>query len=165
MNDTLVVYFSGKDAKTSATADAARNLASVTGADLHEIKLQNPYSTDFATLVKEAQRDKDADARPALAGPAIDLTPYRTVILGFPNWCGTAPMPVFSFMDEHMKDGSLIGKRIIPFIINDGAGMQNSVDDLRTHYPELDIEDGEAFEHNKLDNASLKAIDWIEELM
>ena len=43
--------------------------------------------------------------------------------------------------------------------------MQHSVDDLKTHYPELDIEEGEAFEHNKLDNASLKAIDWIQELM
>ncbi len=64
-----------------------------------------------------------------------------------------------------MKDGSLIGKRIIPFVINDGSGMQHSVDDLKTHYPELDIEEGEAFEHNKLDNASLKAIDWIQELM
>ena len=165
MNDTLVVFFSGNDPKNSATADAARNLASVTGADLYEIRPQNPYSKDFNIVVQEAQRDKDMDARPALAGPSIDVKPYRTIILGFPNWCGTAPMPVFSFLDEHMKDGSLIGKRIIPFVINDGSGMQHSVDDLKTHYPELDIEEGEAFEHNKLDNASLKAIDWIQELM
>lgn len=165
MKDTLVVYFSGNDAAKSKTADAARNLASVTGADLYEITLQNPYSKDFATVVKEAQRDKDANARPALAGPSIDVKPYRTLILGFPNWCGTAPMPVFSFLDEHMKDGSLAGTRIIPFVINDGSGMQDSVADLRIHYPELDIEEGEAFENNKLDNASLKAIDWIQELM
>ena len=127
MNDTLVVYFSGNDPKKSATADAARNLASVTGADLYEIRPQNPYSKDFNTVVQEAQRDKDMDSRPALAGPSIDVKPYRTIILGFPNWCGTAPMPVFSFLDEHMKDGSLIGKRIIPFVINDGSGMQHSV--------------------------------------
>ena len=47
MNDTLVVFFSGNDPKKSATADAARNLASVTGADLYEIRPQNPYSTLF----------------------------------------------------------------------------------------------------------------------
>ncbi|WP_300971396.1 flavodoxin, partial [Faecalibaculum rodentium] len=78
MNDTLVVYFSGNDPTKSATADAARNLASVTGADLYEIRPQNPYSKDFNTVVQEAQRDKDRDARPALAGPSIDVKPYRT---------------------------------------------------------------------------------------
>lgn len=165
MKDTLVVYFSGTDPKTSATADAARNLASITGADLYEIRLERPYSSDFDTLLKEANRDKETHARPALAGPAIDVAPYSTVILGFPNWCGTAPMPVFSFMDEQEKKGSLAGKRIIPFVINDGSGMQDAVEDLQTMYPDAVIEEGRAFEHNKLDNASLNAIDWIQELM
>ena len=47
MNDTLVVYFSGNDPKKSATADAARNLASVTGADLYEIRRSEEHTSEL----------------------------------------------------------------------------------------------------------------------
>lgn len=165
MKDVLVVYFSGTDAEKSATAEVARNLASIAGADLHEIRLERPYATDYPTLIRQAQNDKDTHARPALAGPDIVLEPYSTILLGFPNWCGTAPMPVFSFLDTHEKNGTLAAKRIVPFVLNDGAGMQNAVSDLQTMYPDAIIEEGRAFENNKSKDASELAIEWIKEIM
>ncbi len=49
------------------TKGIADEIQAQTGADLFEIKLVNPYSNDYNTVLNEAQRDQNAQARPELA--------------------------------------------------------------------------------------------------
>ena len=52
----------------SGVGSSATNLEqSQTGADLFEIELVNPYSNDYNTVLDEAQRDQNKQARPELA--------------------------------------------------------------------------------------------------
>lgn len=158
MTDTIVIYFSGADAAHSTVKKAAEALASYAGADTYEIVCENPYSTDTKVLVTQALKDKENNARPALVQPLPDMAGYRNILLGFPNWCGTAPMPVFSFMDS----GLLNGKSVSCFVVNDGAGLQDSRKDLETAYPQVTFEDFEAVNSS---DASSQLLEWIQEKM
>ena len=64
----------GSESVTSAffswggnTKGIAEEIQSQTGADLFEIELVNPYSNDYNTVLDEAQRDQNEQARPELA--------------------------------------------------------------------------------------------------
>ena len=45
----------------------------------------HPYSTDYSTVLEEAQRDQNAQARPELAGRVENMEQYGTILLGYPK--------------------------------------------------------------------------------
>lgn len=163
MKDSIVVYFAGSN-PNSTVKKIADNIASLTGSDIFEIKCENPYSTDFNESVQQALNDLKENKRPVLLGQLPDLDDYTAIILGFPNWCGTAPMPVFSFFDYYHGEDKLVHKEIIPFVVSDGSGFQKSLIDLQNEYPEIVINDKAEFEAGDIDDSALLAIDWIENL-
>lgn len=58
------------------TKGIAEEIQSQTGADLFEIELVNPYSNDYNTVLDEAQRDQNEQARPELANHVEDMEEY-----------------------------------------------------------------------------------------
>ncbi len=77
----LIAYFSWG----GNTRGIAEEVQSQTGADLFEITLVNPYSSDYNTVLDEAQRDQNEQARPELASHVENMDDYDTIILGYPN--------------------------------------------------------------------------------
>ena len=102
----LIAYFSHKGENYSNgsivklekgnTERAAEILAKVTGGDLFEIRREKKYPFSYKECVSESIRELQENARPKLAED-IDITGYDEIYLGFPNWCGTMPMPVWTF--------------------------------------------------------------------
>lgn len=45
----------------------------------------NPYSNDYNTVLDEAQRDQNEQARPELANHIENMEDYDVIILGYPN--------------------------------------------------------------------------------
>ncbi len=123
MSKTLVAYFtySGNAKKV------AEKVAEIAGADLFEIKRETPYSADYQTCVDEARKELKENARPELTGKVENMSQYDTLILGFPNWCSTCPMPVLSFLEAY----DLSGKNMYAFVTNGGGGCGNSTDDIK----------------------------------
>ena len=78
------------------TKGIAEEIQAQTGADLFEITLVNPYSTDYNTVLDEAQRDQNEQARPELATHVENMDEYDTILLGYPNWWASIPMPIAS---------------------------------------------------------------------
>lgn len=76
----LIAYFSWG----GNTRGIAEEIQSQTGADLFEITLVNPYSSDYNTVLDEAQRDQSEQARPELASHVENMDGYDTIILGYP---------------------------------------------------------------------------------
>lgn len=111
---TLIVYFS----ESGNTRNMATIIRELTGADLVEIEMQNPYSDNYSTLLDEAERDLLANARPALRTHIENMDEYDTVFVGYPNRYAILPMPVYTFLESYNFDG----KRIIPFCSH-GNGM------------------------------------------
>ena len=67
------------------TRGIAEEIQRQTGADLFEITLVNPYSNDYNTVLDEAQRDQNEQARPELAGHVENMEQYDTILLGYPK--------------------------------------------------------------------------------
>ena len=82
--------------------------------------------------------DQKRDARPELKEYPDSLDAYDTVYLGYPNYWGTMPMPVFTFL-EHFD---FSGKVIRPFCTHEGSGMGRSEADIRRICPDAVVKKG-----------------------
>ena len=111
----LVAYFSW----SGNTRAIAQKVREQTGADLFEIQCVKPYSTDYDTVLMEAQRDQRAQARPAIRGQVREMARYGVILLGYPNWWASIPMPVATFLEQY----DFAGKTIVPFSSNGGGGL------------------------------------------
>lgn len=137
MAGIITVYFSRKgenywngsmkNLEKGNTRLAAEFVQKAVGGDLFEIETAKEYASAYRDCVSEAAAEFRADARPELKGYPKDLASYDTIFLGYPNWCGTCPMAVFTFL-EHFD---LTGKKIFPFCSNEGSGMGRSMEDLK----------------------------------
>ena len=67
--------------------------------DLFEITHVNPYSNDYNTVLDKAQQDQNEQARPELVNHVENMEDYDVIILGFPNWWASIPMPIASFLE------------------------------------------------------------------
>ena len=111
-----------------------------TNAPLFEICPLVPYSEDYSQCVMQARKDMRSQARPKLAFYPQELEKYDTLFLGFPNYWGTMPMCVFTFMELF----SWRGRRINVFCTHEGDGYGSSLEDLKRLCPEADIHEGPA---------------------
>ena len=68
-----------------------------------------------------AKKEKNAKARPSLAKTLDSIQGYDIIFLGFPNWWGDVPMPVYTFVEQF----DFTGKIIIPFCTHEGSGLRN----------------------------------------
>jgi flavodoxin len=130
----LIAYFSWG----GNTKGIAEEIQRQTGADLFEITLVNPYSSDYNTVLDEAQRDQNAQARPEISGSVGNMEQYGTVFLGYPNWWASIPMPIASFLEEY----DFSGKTIIPFCSHGGGRFGQSLTAIAKLAPDANM--GEA---------------------
>lgn len=150
----LIAYFSWG----GNTRGIAEEIQSQTGADLFEITLVNPYSSDYNTVLDEAQRDQSEQARPELASQVENMDNYDTVILGYPNWWASIPMPIASFLEEY----DFSAKTIIPFCSHGGGRFGQSLTAIAKLAPDSDM--GEALSIHYSGGASLGSdvSEWLE---
>lgn len=118
-NKSLIVFFSW-GGNTRGIAEAIQEK---TGADLFEIELVNPYSTNYNTVLEQAQHDQNIQARPEIKNKVENIDQYDTIILGYPNWWASIPMPIASFLSDY----DLSGKTILPFCSHGGGRFGQSL--------------------------------------
>ncbi|MBP3894432.1 MAG: NAD(P)H-dependent oxidoreductase [Atopobiaceae bacterium] len=116
----------------------AEAIAAELGADLFKIDTVEPYPADYFATTDQAKRELRDQARPAIKGPLPSMDGVDTIVLGYPNWWGTMPMAVKTFLDSV----DLAGVTILPFCTNEGSGLGGSVGDLRRSYPAATVLDG-----------------------
>ena len=71
---------------------AAEILAELVNADSFEIKSVSGYSNVYKECVAQSIAEYKGNMRPELK-ENIDVSDYDIIFLGYPNWCGTMPMP------------------------------------------------------------------------
>jgi flavodoxin len=82
---------------------------------------------------------------------------YDTIILGYPNWWGTFPMAVFTFLEEY----DFSGKTILPFCTHEGSGLGGSERDIRKLCPEAKVLPGLAIRGGSVKNAAETIKSWL----
>ena len=130
----LIAYFSWG----GNTRAIAREIQQQTGADIFEIMPVKPYSEDYNTVLMEAQEDQHKQARPELSGHIDNMDDYGTILLGYPNWWASIPMPIASFLEEY----DFTGKQIIPFCSHGGGRFGQSLTAIAKLAPDADMGEG-----------------------
>ena len=138
---------------------AAEILAELVGADLYEIKSTEKYSDVYKECVAQAVAEFKSNARPALTED-IDISEYDTIFVGYPNWCGTMPMPVWTFLEGH----DFTGKTVCPFCTNEGSGLANSIADIDKLIPSADRRGGLSIKGSKVEESKAEFERWLAEL-
>lgn len=152
-------YFSGalRTIEVGNTEIAAKMIQKETGADLFCIEPVQPYAKDYNTCIEEAKNDQKRDARPELKSYPESLDAYDTIYLGYPNYWGTMPMAVFTFL-EHFD---FSGKKIKPFCTHEGSGMGQSEADIRRLCPDAKVEKGLAIQGTHVADAGSAIHKWV----
>ena len=120
-----------------------------TNGDLFHIESENPYPTDYTETTEVAKKEMHENARPKLTKPLPTATQYDVIFLGYPNWWGTMPMPVCSFLESC----DFSGKTIVPFCTHEGSGLGRSVSDIKKMCPHSTVTDGIAIRGGDVNKA------------
>ena len=120
--NVLVAVFSA----SGVTKRVGEEIAKAAGADFYEIVPEDIYTkADLDWMNKKSRSSvemNDPSARPKIAGSALDMTAYDTVIVGFPIWWGVAPRIIDTFLESY----DFSGKKIAPFCTSGGSGVGRS---------------------------------------
>ncbi|MDD3795874.1 MAG: flavodoxin, partial [Lachnospiraceae bacterium] len=150
----LIAYFSW----SGNTKEIAEEIQAQTGAELFEIELVNPYSSDYNTVLDEAQRDQNEQARPELATHVKNMEDYDTIILGYPNWWASIPMPIASFLEEY----DFSGKTIIPFCSHGRGRFGQSLTAIAKLVPDATMGEALSIHYSGGNEVSGNVADWLE---
>ena len=142
------------------TEKAAYMLAKLTGASLLKIEQKKPYSEDYQKCIAEAKRDLQAHARPELVTLPENLDQYDEIYLGYPNYWGTMPMAVYTFLESY----DLAGKTIHPFCTHEGSGLSRTVQDIQKAAPGAAVTKGLALYGSGVDSARAALEQWVREV-
>lgn len=141
------------------TKGIAKEIQAQTGADLFEIELVHPYSSDYNTVLNEAQRDQNAQARPEIKNHVDNMEQYDTIILGYPNWWASIPMPIASFLEEY----DFSGKTIIPFCSHGGGRFGQSLTAIAKLAPDAMMGEALSVHYSGGSSLSSDVSEWLKE--
>lgn len=155
-------YVSGKiiDLTVGNTEVVANMICDLAEGELFHIEGVNAYPKDYTKTTEVAKKELQGNERPQLKQHIENLTSYDVVFLGYPNWWGTMPMPVFSFLEEN----DFAGKIIIPFCTHEGSGLGNSEKDISKLCPEAILLNGLAINGSRVKEAKNNITNWLSRL-
>lgn len=131
------------------------------GGDLFRIETKEAYPLDHEPLVDQAAEEQDENARPELAAHIENPDQYDTILLGYPNWWGDMPQPLFTFLEEY----DFSGKTIIPFNSHGGSGFSNTIEEIKEFQPDANISDeGLSISRDKVADSVQDVTDWVKSL-
>ena len=169
MENVLVVYYSRKgenhtpdgiqSLQKGNTAYAAEHIQKALGADLFEIETVKTYAANYRACCMEAVEEMKASARPDLKAFVPDLSKYDVLFVCFPCWCGTAPMPVFTFLENY----DLSGKKIVPLCTHEGSEMGNSCRDLVKSCAGAEVAEGLAVRGHQAKDSYESIAQWAKQ--
>ncbi|MDR2741947.1 MAG: hypothetical protein LBB98_07295 [Treponema sp.] len=131
-------------------------MAETVGGDLFEIKTVKAYPDTYNECIAVAREEQNNNARPALSGGVANMAQYNTVFLCYPNWWGTLPMGVFTFLEAY----DFSGKTLYPLITHGGSRFGRSLEDIQKLCPGVVLGEGlsvSAYDTNPKDNTRVTA--------
>ena len=167
MAKTLIAYFSRADenyfggamryVKVGNTEIVVNDMKEMIDANTFKIEMKSPYSPVYMTCIDEAKKDLRENARPELVSFPDSIDGYDTIVLAYPNYWGTMPMAVFTFLDKF----DFSGKTILPLCTNEGSGMGSSERDIKKNAPGADVKKGLSITGSRAADAAGAVKTWL----
>ena len=132
------------------------------GGDLFRIETVQQYPLEHEPLVEMADEEQNSNARPELLNRVENMEQYDTIFLGYPNWWGDMPMPVYTFLEEY----DLSGKTIIPFSSHGGSGFSRTESTIAQMQPNASVsENGLTVSRNDVADSYEDVFQWAENII
>ena len=167
MAKTLIAFFSRADEnyfggsmryiEVGNTEVAVGKIKELIDADVFKIEMKKPYAKEYMTCINEAKADMQNKARPELVTMPDGIEEYDTVILGYPNYWGTMPMAVFTFLENY----DFSGKNILPLCTNEGSGMGGSERDIRNTCKGAEVKHGLSISGSSVGSSDAQIEKWL----
>ena len=148
MAKTLIAFYSRADenyfggamryVKVGNTEIVCGLMQELIEADRFKIEMKEPYSPVYMTCIEQAKQDLREKNRPELVAFPESIEGYDTIVLAYPNYWGTMPMAVVTFLERF----DFTGKTILPLCTNEGSGMGGSERDIKRYAPGAEIRRG-----------------------
>ena len=156
---TLIVYFSrvgntdfsdDVDAVSSASLRRkdgvlygnceilAEKLSNLSGADVFSVTVSENYPESYEDTVNRASHEQSDNTRPKLTSHIDNMDSYDNIIVVYPVWWNTMPIPMFSFFEEY----DFSGKNIYPVATHKGSFLGDSVNDIKELCSESEVRKG-----------------------
>jgi len=142
------------------TEVAAKMIQKQTGSDMFRIDTIKSYPANYHETTDVAKLELRQNSRPALSGHIDNMAEYNLIYLGYPNWWGTMPMAVFTFLEEY----DFSGKTMIPFCTHEGSGMGHSENDIKKLCPDARVLSGLSIVGGSVQNAETDIAKWLMKL-
>ena len=154
-------YFGGelKNIEKGNTEVIAEYIQEINGADLFKVEPAIEYPEDYMKCIDVAKKEQQKDARPEIKETLTDISSYDTIFIGFPNWWGTLPMPMFTQIEQLDFEG----KTVKPFVTHEGSGFGTSKKDLKKLCAGAEIKKGLSIPGVEVGNAKANVEAWINE--
>ena len=156
MGNTLILYFS----MSGNTETVANYIHEEIGGDIVKLETVQTYPEDYDELVDYAREEQRDNARPELETAIENIEQYDTIFLGYPNWWGDMPMPIYSFLDQY----DLSNKTIAPFITHGGSGLSGTPANIANEEPDAVVTEGLAINGDDVDDCQDEVNEWLDEL-
>lgn len=118
----LIIYFSAE----GHTKKAAFKLHELISSEIFEIKTEIPYPDDHKKLLEAAKKQWKNREVVELEND-INIDKFDTIYLCYPNWFGTLPLAVASFLKSH----DFTDKKITAICTHGGSRLGNSLKDIK----------------------------------
>lgn len=129
--------------------------------ELFRIETTEEYPLEHETLINQAKEEQNEDARPELATHIENVEQYDIIFLGYPNWWGDMPLPLYTFLEEY----DFSGKTIIPFNSHGGSGFSNTIEEIKKLQPNATVrDDGLSISRNDVADSEQEITDWAKGL-
>lgn len=153
-------YFGGqyRYIEVGNTEKVANMISEITGADLFKIEQKDAYSADYQECIAEAKKDLQENKRPEVLNLPANLDAYDEIYLGYPNYWGTMPMAVYTFLENY----DFSGKKIHPFCTHEGSGLSRTEKDIAKTAKGAKVEKGLAIHGSSVDSAKHAVEKWVE---
>jgi len=168
-NNILIAYFSRADQNyfggkivllpIGNTEVVMKKISEQIGGTLFKINPLKKYSEDYQICTEEAKKELNENARPPLSEYIDHLEAFNPIILGYPIYWGTMPMPVWTFLEHY----DFSGKTIFPVCTHEGSGLGRSEEDIRKICPAANVRKGFAIRGSDVNRAQNEIDRWLKE--
>ena len=139
----------------------AMTIQEAIGGELFRIETKEKYPLEHETLVNQAKEEQNEEVRPELATHIENVEQYDMIFLGYPNWWGDMPQPLYTFLEEY----DFSGKTIIPFNSHGGSGFSNTIEEIKKLQPNATVrDDGLSISRNDVADSEQEITDWAKGL-
>lgn len=159
----LIVFFSHRGEnhnvgyiKEGNVEHIAKVIKELTNADIYELVPEVPYSENYRECVRQSVKEMQENSRPMFKNPLPNLDGYDLIYLCYPNWCGSFPRIVATFLEKY----DFHHKIIKPLCSHEGSGLSHSIDEIKT-LTAAEVKSGLAIKGTDAHTSDNKIREWI----